>query len=368
METENKYVGILHHIVKCGLIKCNESNSIYPLELSHNNTIPLTRVNEFFFGTNSFVNKLNYMNLFRENMIKKHLGIYWVYISKLENYLKKVLEIINLETSFNFCPYNYYKTFKHSEIPSQYKQMINSIDNFVKYLETIDTTEARTIKFIMMPNTKIGQYSKLETEVVDSLDLGESKSLILKFTKKGSPLFIQLTYSSEPIKNVNQKTNNFGSLRICDYHNENENKELYDYICNRMLMDTPEQFLINNIERVCGSREFAETMVKSYLNKNQYIYSINEISGIILWKKESNRKDYIQYFIQHYPNCINIDDSDDSDDSNILLNFEGINKFFLNINIDDVENFEVKEQINEMYYNSMSELIHSFELLYKNKP
>ncbi len=50
-----------------------------------------------------------------------------------------------------------------------------------------------------------------------------------------------------------------------------------------------------------------------------------------------------------------------------MLNFEGINKFLLNISEDDVENFEVKEQINEMYYNSMFELIHSFEQLYKNK-
>jgi len=31
-----------------------------------------------------------------------------------------------------------------------------------------------------------------------------------------------------------------------------------------------------------------------------------------------------------------------------MINFEGINKFLLNINVDDVE---VKEQINEMYYN-----------------
>jgi hypothetical protein len=50
-----------------------------------------------------------------------------------------------------------------------------------------------------------------------------------------------------------------------------------------------------------------------------------------------------------------------------MLNFKGINKFLLNITEDDVENFDVKEQINEMYYNSMNELIHSFEQLYKRK-
>lgn len=364
METENKYVGILHRAVKCGLIKPHESNSTSQLELSHNNIIPLTRINQFFFGTNSFANRFNYLNLFRENMIKKHLGIYWVYTSKLEKYLEEVFQIINLETSFKFCPYNYYKTFTNtnSEIPCHnYQQMINSIDNFVEYLDSVDTTEARTIRHMMMPNAKSGQYNKLETEVVDSLELGESKSLILKFSKKGSPLFIQLIYSSEPIKNSNCKTDNFGTLRIGEGLGQNEFKELYDYICNRMLMDTPEEFLINNIERVCGSREFAEIMVKSYLNKNQFTYSIEEISGIILWKKDSKKRDYIYYFVEHYPNCV------DHEKSLTHLNFEGINKFLLNINVDDVENFEVKEQINEMYYNSMTELIHSFELLYRNK-
>ena len=364
METENKYVGILHQAVKCGLIKPYESNSTSQLELSHNNIIPLTRVNQFFFGTNSFANRFNYLNLFRENMIKKHLGINWVYTSKLEKYLEEVFEIINLETSFKFCPYNYYKTFTNCNVPSHYQQMINSIDIFVEYLDSVDTAEARTIRHIMMPNAKSGQYNKLETEVVDSLDLGESKSLILKFSKKGSPLFIQLTYSSEPLKKVNQKTDNFGTLRIGEGLSTNESKELYDYICNRMLMDTPEEFLINNIERVCGSREFAEIMVKSYLNKDQFTYSIDEISGIILWKKDSNKADYIFYFVQHYPDCVKYTTNGGNEP---LLNFEGINKFLLNINVDDVENFEVKEQINEMYYNSMTELIHSFELLYRNK-
>jgi len=100
-------------------------------------------------------------------------------------------------------------------------------------------------------------------------------------------------------------------------------------------------------------------MVKSYLNKDQFTYPINEIKSIVLWKSESYAENYKIYFIEHYPQCF--------DKQTSCLNFEGINKFLLNINVDDVENFDVKEQINEMYYNSMTELIHSFELLYRNK-
>lgn len=358
MKTENKYVGIYHQAVKCGLIRLNETNTGSILELSHNNIIPLTRVNQFFFGTNSFTSKFNYLNLFRESIIKKHLGIYWVYTSKLEKYLEEVFQIINLENNFSFCPYNYYKTFK-SNIPVHYQQMNNSIDKFISYLDSDDKPEARTIRNIWMPNSKKGQLSKLETEVVDFLEIGETKNMILKFSKKGSPLFIQLIYSENPISNTNNKSDNYGTLRIGQSIEDDECEKLYEYICQRMLMDTPKEFLINNLERVCGLREFAEIMVKSYLNREQFTYPINEIKSIVLWKSESNAEDYKLYFIGHYPHCF--------DKCSSCLNFEGINKFLLNINEDDVENFDVKEQINEMYYNSMTELIHSFELLYKNK-
>jgi hypothetical protein len=161
--------------------------------------------------------------------------------------------------------------------------------------------------------------------------------------------------------NSNNPANNNGTLRICDNLSDIECEELYQYIRNRMLMDTPEEYLINNIERVCGSREFAEIMVRSYLNKNGFIYPIDDISGIILWKKSSKETNYKTFFMEHYSNCYLFIDSV------VYLNFEGINKFLLNINVDDVENFEVKEQINQMYYNSMTELIHSFETLYKHK-
>jgi hypothetical protein len=126
-------------------------------------------------------------------------------------------------------------------------------------------------------------------------------------------------------------------------------------------MDTPEEFLINNLERVCGSRVFAEIMVKSYLSKSDFIFSLDSISSIILWKDSDSEKRYCDYFYQRYLHSVK------TINELPMLNFEGINKFLLNISEDDVENFDVKEQINSMYYNSMYELIHSFELLYKNK-
>ena len=85
METTSNYVGIYHNLVKSGLL--NNVNSKTSLELTHQNIIPLSRVNQFFFGTNLFVGKLNNTILHKESIITKHDGQYYLYISKLEKYL-----------------------------------------------------------------------------------------------------------------------------------------------------------------------------------------------------------------------------------------------------------------------------------------
>ena len=353
MESESSYVGIYHDIYKSGLF--NNYNKMSS-ELSHSNIIPLSRVNQFFFGTNLFSTKLNYFILHRDSIIKKEAGVYWLYISKLEQYLENVCATININSQINCCPYNYLKIFNPKNIHPNYYTIIKSIDYFLNYLQTKNTPDARTIINIMSPNIKNNQF-KLEGEVMDSLNLGDpSKTdMILKFNKKGKPLFITLSCSNNKIG----KYNNI--LRIGGAFNFDEYDILYNYLSDQLRMDTPEEFLINNLDRVSGSREFSEIMVKSYLDKKKFLYPLEIISSIILWKNTTLKNQYENYFISRYVDCTNILDSC------VLLNFEGINKFLLNITEDYVESFHVKEQINEMYYNCMNELISSFELLYKNK-
>ena len=355
-QSENKFVGIYHHAVKSGLFNSDFINK--NSNILSDNMVPIARVNNFFFGTNSFANKFNYLNLAKEEIIYCLYGIYYLQINKLENYLDHVISIINIESSFNYFPYNYYKFMeglgKQVEIPLQYQLIIKTFDNFLQYLDSVDTTQTRTIRYILTPTCKPGQFNKLECEIADVLSISHNQfdnEFIIKLNKKGAPLFLRLSCktSDSDILFLQLNPNNKNFQTVCDY------------ISNKLLMDSPEDFLINNIERVCGSSIFAEIMVKSYLNKKDFIFSIESISSIILWKNISIQLKYINYFHQKYSNCIK------ELDNNMMVNFEGINKFLLNISEDDVENFEVKEQINEMYYNSMYELIHSFEQLYKNK-
>ena len=256
METTSNYVGIYHNLVKSGLL--NNVNSKTSLELTHQNIIPLSRVNQFFFGTNLFANKLNYLVLHRESMVKKYMGIYWLYISKIEKYLTEVCNVLNLEDQVNCCPFNYLKIFgqTHCVINNRYYLMINALDSFLNFLKLKNTTEANTIVNIMAPNSKNNNY-KLEVEVVDILELDEYlNDMVLKFDKKGKPLFITLSWS------VNKNLDYSNMLRISNNVELDEYETLFNYICEQLKMDTPEEYLINNLDRVCGSREFSEIMVK----------------------------------------------------------------------------------------------------------
>jgi hypothetical protein len=342
MQSESNYAGIYNQLHKSGLF----ANANPDLLLK--NMIPLTRVNQFFFGTNYFYNNLNYVILYNDNLIRKYYGIYWVNITNLEEYINRVVNIVSLD-SLTCCPYNYYKVFKNTK-KLHYEFMIKSIDAFLSYLDNKKTPEAKVIRHIITPN------NIFETEIIDFLNFNNifDNELLLKFMKKGKPLYIRLYF------NKRMKASD-GILRICDEITIEELDDLYEYIVKQLLLDSPEEFLINNLERICGSIEFAEIMVKSYLKKDEYIYNINAIASIILWKDEKIKQKYIEYFTSRYDcYCSILDD-------NIYINFKGINKFLLNISEDDVLNFEVKEQINEMYYNTMHELIYSFELLYKSK-
>jgi hypothetical protein len=354
-KTQTKYTGIYQYAHKAGLLdnidKFDEinGNQIIRLETDTKYILPLTRENQFFFGSNLFINKLNYFYLYRDNMVKKKMGIYWLNIDKLEDYLMEVYRMLELNDDLICCPYNFYNLFSNLEIPSNYSKLMERLLGFLNYLDNKDTTDARTLVHIISPKTKGTKIRRIETEVVDLMNYGSDNNMILKFTKKGNPLFITITSTLTKSK---------GTLRLGEYLDDYES--LYGYLVEKLRMDTPEEFMINNLERVCGSREFAEIMVKSYLLKREYKYSLSTISGIILWKDKKSELNYTKYFLERYPDCY-------VEKEEYYINFEGINKFFLNISEDYVETFEVKEQINEMYYNSMYELIHSFEMLYDNK-
>lgn len=321
----------------------------------------LSKVNEFFFGTNNFSKNLNYFVLANNNIITKNGSTPYLVYAKLIEYLDYVVKyFLSLDYKFDLCPYNYYKYietfFEKVKIPKHYQKLISTIDNFLTYLDKTNTPDSMKIRNILTPCAHPGELNKLECRVVGvlhldtNIELESSKdfTIILKLTGCSDNLFIKLSTENNP-----------DTLLLTKSYVENNYAELCEFINGELLKNSPENFMIQNVEKICGSREFAEIMVKSYLDKNKFVFTIDSINSVVQWKSNATKNKYNEYFIKRYENCVR------QSESHIYLNFEGINKFLLNINESDVENWEVKEQINTMYYNSMYQMLNSIEQLYK---
>lgn len=340
------------------LVKIGLYNYKTEMKLDKGTAIPLKRVNQFFFGTELFINELNFLTMVREGWIFMRNKAYWIHVDKLNKYLADVDVIIQKNQSVQCCPYNYYKYIKQVVptivIPQHYADMIKSLDSFLEFLENKKTQFSVTVKHLIFP----GSQSYINTEIADIINIGNGSNqtveILFKFRKQGKPLFIRMSRSITTHNIIDHDRIEFGPCA------SNNFEQVYSLITRNYLMDSLKDFLINNIERVCGSYEFAELMVVSYLGKETYIFDIETVGAVIYWKDNTKESAYQKYFMEKYTGCYEIQTT-----GKILLNFEGINKFLLNITESDVINFEFKEQINDMYYKSMYELINSFELFYK---
>jgi hypothetical protein len=142
---------------------------------------------------------------------------------------------------------------------------------------------------------------------------------------------------------------------------ESNYESLYEHHKKCLLMDNPEDFLINNLERVTGNFEFSKMAVQSYLIKNDYQTPLKGLTELITWKDVSLKNEYLDFFIFKYKNIVKVIDGE------YMTNFEGLNKFLLNLEVKYLDQWLIKEQINELYYQITHELINSYEILYKER-
>jgi hypothetical protein len=141
-----------------------------------------------------------------------------------------------------------------------------------------------------------------------------------------------------------------------------DDMELIKYIVNNwnavISMDDEKEFIINNLSNVIGSIDMARFIFESNKVKNEYIIDVNHLNCLINFSSNKSKKEYIDYFCSKYKHLFT------NNSSTILLNFEGFNKYLLNLNPLHLKSFNDKEQINEMYYNITNSLVECYEKLY----
>ena len=105
----------------------------------------------------------------------------------------------------------------------------------------------------------------------------------------------------------------------------------------------------------------ATMIYKSHDKKQNYEICVDDLNEIINFKSKQKKNSYLEYFEKIYTNNGIYQKTEEK----IYLNFEGFNKYLLNIDASYLGNFQDKEIINQMYYNVMDELINSYQKLYK---
>lgn len=303
------------------------------IEMGTGRIIPIELVNKVLFGIKTSFPFIGKIPLLNSNIICEHNNKYFININKLNEYV----DLVKNNNITSYFPYNYFELNGY-ENNEQYKELFQPIKDYLKYLDQKDNHFSNTIKNIILKN------NLLNVELVSDYD----GLYCLKFDKIGKPLFFTL---------CNENMNTQYSLSYSSDRNEEQYEKLYQEHKSALLMENPETFLITNLERVTGDLDFSKMIVKSYLEKDKFETPILGVTKLILWKNENSLMNYVENFKEKYPHLINDENT----------NFEGINKFLLNLEEKDLQQWEVKEQINELYYNITHELIKSFEILYLNK-
>ena len=317
------------------------------------NSVPLDFVLESLFGTSDIdFPRLEYL---RNGFTLNYNGRCYFVVKEIIRFIQFMSNAknFNYKDISNMCPINYYilnGIFDDKSIP--YYGLFNKLFQFRNYLIQNNQEELLCLFWPRFFKGKVTAFVKEPFMMVLIFSRPSGKSLTLNIIEINSELrllvksntTILLEKNAEDIKFIDDN-NLFGQI-VEDWNND-------------IKMDNGDEFIINNLARVTGSVDMAKFIFESNKRENEFVIRISDINSIINFKSIKSKKEYYDYFKELYPNLV----KDDFEHMG-LLNFEGFNKYLLNLNPIHLSSFSDKEMINEMYYSITKELIFCYKKLY----
>lgn len=299
-------------------------------------------MNILFGGNMKSVSKLELINQgFIVNLDEMDGEIYFL-LEHISDYIKYVLKRIDWESE-KLCPINYFNCLEKMGLDVPMTEMHSKIFKIVsEYKNFLKEKEDNHSKILL----KLFWDEKFEG-FITSTNINPFL-ITLVFPKKDSLPFI-----------LNITDGDFESKNSLSIDKVNDYTQIYDDWINNLLLQSSENYVITCLEQVTGSIDLAKFIFFSHNEKEKYLIKSSSLNQIVNFKK-TKEKDYINKFMDIYKD----NDIYESTEDELYLNFEGFNKYLLNIDADYLENFEQKEIINTLYYNVMDELVNSYKKLY----
>ena len=330
------------NINKVGLINNDSKIFLHP---KYGKCFDFNEINKYLFGiTKNLVNVSN-LDLLKRDIILCYNDNYLIKFDKLQEYVDHIKLITNFDKEKEYLPYNYYKIMDDDK-PEFYSKIFKLFDDFKEYLLNSKKLNSDIIyKCIFDDKGNFKGYYK-NSVMLDPF----TASVIFKTA------FNVITINIG--ENLEYKEPN--TFNIDDTYNKKHFDKLYNFINNNYMMNNQEEYIIENLTNVVGNKSFATILYNSHKYKNNYVIPLEEAESLVLFKNNFNMKSYRREFLRLYKDKKLYDDEDEI----IKLNFEGFNKYLLNLNKDNLVNFSQKESINELYFNITNELINSYQNLY----
>lgn len=329
------------------------NNNNYYHHNSYGPTILLEDLNLFMFGTKISPLKNPLWNYNSYNIfVKKDDSNYYIRIDKITKYFELIGDLSDQEE--NYILINYYKfnnwnigtlnfNSKLNSFFTRFKSFISNIKTYDFYKNLEDKHLYKQILKFFNP-MKDSEYNSYILSDIDQV----FNTKIVKCKLIGDN-YCNITFGFEDCNDVEYyiNLNNF---------DKDDFIIISKYILDTVRKLTPDNFIISNLTSVTKSASFSRLLFQSYKNDTDHTIPIDLIANnTINWRNTSKKIDYLIFFKETYPNLINSENN---------INFEGFNKFYLNLEKDSLKNFNEKDRVNDFYTNITKELISSYKELF----
>jgi hypothetical protein len=308
--------------------------------------------NKFFFGSD-LKNDIAKLDLRKENIIYYNdFAEAYIYQEKIGEYLMFVEKKLDLENG-NYLCMNYYK-FLGKKLKGKQLKIYNAIENIKISLKNIIKQNESSENYKKIINEIILEYigtDFFKGTISSTLDITNGGMILIKFDTLNKPFYITLI--EENIEN-------------CNYININEDYNpviYYSYLSKLIdiiLMNDKDSYMFEKIFKINGNESFTKLFLDSWKQKEKYVVDIDDLNILIQFKSDKLKKEYHRKFFKKYiENC-------KLENKNLMLNFEGINKYLLFLDSKFLINENSKDPIIDMFNKSMIELLKTYEELYQN--